>query len=89
MRSVRARRLRVSIIRDGIVTLAHTRRFRLLTEPAKSLKMLECHKAKRSELGVNSANVTMPFNVQRHLTSASTHRGFRATAMDAWRAAAA
>src|SRR5712672_2761699 len=28
------------------------------------------------------------FNVQRHLTSASTHRGFRAAAMDTWRAAA-
>ena len=27
------------------------------------------------------------FNVQRHLTSASTHRGFRAAAMDTWRAA--
>jgi putative transposase len=29
------------------------------------------------------------FNVQRHLTSASTHRGFRAAAMDTWRAAVA
>jgi putative transposase len=29
------------------------------------------------------------FNVQRHLTSASTHRSFRATAMDTWRAAVA
>ena len=29
------------------------------------------------------------FNVQRHLTSASTHRGFRAEAMDTWRAAVA
>jgi transposase-like protein len=28
-------------------------------------------------------------NVQRHLTSASTHRGFRAAAMDTWRAAVA
>jgi putative transposase len=27
------------------------------------------------------------FNVQRHLTSTSTHRGFRAAAMDTWRAA--
>jgi DDE domain len=27
------------------------------------------------------------FNVQRHLTSASTRRGFRAAAMDTWRAA--
>jgi putative transposase len=25
------------------------------------------------------------FNVQRHLTSARTHRAFRATAMSAWR----
>jgi transposase-like protein len=29
------------------------------------------------------------FNVQRHLTSAHTHRAFRATAMSAWRAAVA
>src|ERR1035437_6799284 len=29
------------------------------------------------------------FNVQRHLTSARTHRTFRASAMDTWRAAAA
>jgi len=35
------------------------------------------------------AAVYNTFNVQRHLTSASTHRGFRATAMDAWRAAVA
>jgi transposase-like protein len=28
------------------------------------------------------------FNVQRHLTSASTHRAFRASAMNSWRAAA-
>jgi transposase-like protein len=27
------------------------------------------------------------FNVQRHLTSASTHRAFRASAMNSWRAA--
>jgi transposase-like protein len=35
------------------------------------------------------AAVYNTFNVQRHLTSASTHRGFRAAAMDTWRAAAA
>lgn len=29
------------------------------------------------------------FNVQRHLTSAQTHRGFRTVAMDTWRAAVA
>ena len=29
------------------------------------------------------------FNVQRHLISAKTHRTFRASAMDTWRAAAA
>ena len=29
------------------------------------------------------------FNVQRHLTSTQTHRGFRAAAMDTWRAAVA
>ena len=29
------------------------------------------------------------FNVQRHLTSAQTHRGFRAAAMNTWRTAVA
>ena len=29
------------------------------------------------------------FNVQRHLTSAQTHRALRATAMDTWRTAVA
>jgi transposase-like protein len=29
------------------------------------------------------------FNVQRHLTSAGTHRSFRAAAMNTWRAAVA
>jgi len=33
------------------------------------------------------AAVYNTFNVQRHLTSAQTHRGFRAAAMDTWRAA--
>jgi transposase-like protein len=35
------------------------------------------------------AAVHNTFNVQRHLTSAQTHRGFRAAAMDTWRAAVA
>ena len=35
------------------------------------------------------AAVYNTFNIQRHLTSASTHRGFRAVAMDARRAAVA
>jgi putative transposase len=35
------------------------------------------------------AAVYNTFNVQRHLTSASTHRGFRAAAMDTWRATVA
>jgi len=35
------------------------------------------------------AAVYNTFNVQRHLTSASTHRAFRASAMSTWRAAAA
>ena len=35
------------------------------------------------------AAVYNTFNVQRHLTSASTHRGFRATAMDTWCSAVA
>ena len=35
------------------------------------------------------AAVYNTFNVQRHMTSASTHRSFRAAAMDVWRAAVA
>ena len=35
------------------------------------------------------AAVYNTFNVQRHLTSARTHRAFRATAMDTWRTAVA
>ena len=35
------------------------------------------------------AAVYNTFNVQRHLTSASTHRGFRDSAMDTWHAAVA
>jgi transposase-like protein len=35
------------------------------------------------------AAVYNTFNVQRHLTSASTHRSFRAAAMDVWRGAVA
>jgi putative transposase len=35
------------------------------------------------------AAVYNTFYVQRHLTSAATHRGFRATAMNTWRAAVA
>ena len=35
------------------------------------------------------AAVYNTFNVQRHLTSAQTHRGFRAAAMDTWRTAVA
>lgn len=35
------------------------------------------------------AAVYNTFNVQRHLTSARTHRGFRAVAMDTWRTAVA
>ena len=35
------------------------------------------------------AAVYKTFNVQRHLTSAQTHRGFRAAAMDTWRTAVA
>jgi transposase-like protein len=35
------------------------------------------------------AAVYNTFNVQRHLTSASTHRSFRAAAMDVWRAVVA
>ena len=46
---------------DGIVTLALVSHFWPLPEPAKSLERLQRHEARRSELGVNSANVTMPF----------------------------
>ena len=35
------------------------------------------------------AAVYNTFNVQRHLTSAQTHRGFRAAAMNTWRAVVA
>jgi len=35
------------------------------------------------------AAVYNTFNVQRHLTSARTHRAFRTTAMDTWRKAVA
>jgi putative transposase len=35
------------------------------------------------------AAVYNTFNVQRHLTKASTHRGFRAAAMDTWCSAVA
>jgi transposase-like protein len=35
------------------------------------------------------ATVYNTFNVQRHLTSARTHRAFRASAMSTWRAAVA
>ena len=35
------------------------------------------------------AAVYNTFNVERHLVSATTHRTFRASAMDAWRAAVA
>ena len=35
------------------------------------------------------AAVYNTFNVQRHLTSASTHRGFRGAALDTWRSAVA
>jgi hypothetical protein len=35
------------------------------------------------------AAVYNSFNVQRHLISATTHRAFRATAMNTWREAAA
>jgi hypothetical protein len=38
---------------------------------------------------LSHAAVYNTFNVQRHLTSASTHRGFRAAAMDTWRSVAA
>jgi putative transposase len=34
-------------------------------------------------------NTYNTFNVQRHLISAKTHRAFRASAMQAWREAAA
>ena len=53
-------RFPVPTANSGIVTLALVRHFWPLPEPAKSLEMLQRHQAKRAELGVNSANVTMP-----------------------------
>ena len=46
---------------EGIVTLALVSHFWPLPEHAKLLEMLQRHEAKRAELGVNPANVTMPF----------------------------
>ena len=46
--------------------------------PGSTQKFLSMHAA-----------VYNTFNVQRHLTSAKTHRGLRAAAMDTWRTAAA
>ncbi len=37
----------------------------------------------------NTFNLQNTFNVQRHLTSAQTHRGFRVAAMNTWRAVVA
>ena len=46
--------------------------------PGSAQKFLSTHAA-----------VYNTFNVQRHLTSARTHRTFRAAAMNMWRAAVA
>jgi putative transposase len=46
--------------------------------PGSAQKFLSAHAA-----------VYNTFNVQRHLTSAQTHRVLRATAMDTWRTALA
>ena len=53
--------LELELVALGIVTLALVSHLGPLPEPAKSLEMLQRHEAKRSELGVNPANVTMPF----------------------------
>ena len=40
-----------------------------------------------AEISLRTAAVYNIFNVQRHLTSAKTHRTLRAAAMDTWRTA--
>jgi putative transposase len=59
-------------------TRRRERKMQRFRSPGSAQKFLSAHAA-----------VYNIFNVQRHLTSADTHRVFRATAMNAWRAALA
>ena len=66
----------------GITTERRTR----INQPddgAQDAGIQECRSAQRS-LSFHAATYNT-FNVQRHLTSASTHRVFRASAMRTWR----
>jgi putative transposase len=40
---------------------------------------------RRKNFSLNAAAAHNTFNVQRHLTSARTHRAFRASALQTWR----
>jgi putative transposase len=57
-------------------TRRRERKMQRFKSPRSAQKFLSTHAA-----------VYNIFNVQRHLTSARTHRAFRATAMNTWRAA--
>jgi putative transposase len=59
-------------------TRRRERKMRRFKSPGSAQKFLSAHAA-----------VYNTFNVQRHLTSARTHRSFRAAAMNTWRAAVA
>ena len=59
-------------------TRRRERKMQRFKSPSSAQKFLSTHAA-----------VYNTFNVQRHLTSARTHRSFRAAAMKAWRAAVA
>ena len=59
-------------------TRRRERKMQRFKSPGSAQKFLSTHAA-----------VYNIFNVQRHLTSARTHRSFRAAAMNTWRAAVA
>ena len=59
-------------------TRRRERKMQGFKSPGSAQKVLSSHAA-----------VYNTFNVQRHLTSAQTHRAFRASAMNVWRAAVA
>jgi putative transposase len=59
-------------------TRRRERKMQRFKSPGSAQKFLSSHAA-----------VYNTFNVQRHLTSAQTHRIFRAAAMNTWRAAGA
>jgi putative transposase len=59
-------------------TRRRERKMQRFKSPGSAQKFLSSHAA-----------IYNIFNVQRHLTSAQTHRALRAVAMDTWRTAAA